>query len=156
MELEKIISFKDLILEEMKTKNLEMTTQMNQRYKDLIKTEHDLARSEAQNEELEKRARKKDKQLLELQSTLNDMMRENGKLSKEVSSKNTEMERFIRESSELKLENAESRAVIKDNERKISDFHARTLDNVNNNSAKMEDLKKRYEKLYSEHSALQS
>jgi uncharacterized coiled-coil DUF342 family protein len=133
------------MLEELEERNSKLQGESNIRYKELVKREHEVEKLYNQLQEVERRVTEKDQQLQQCQKETAEAIREHSRLSKDISLKNAEAEKYLNTIAELRQELGETRAVLKDTDRRLMELNSKVLDNVNHNTVKSEEVKRKYE-----------
>ena len=133
------------MLEELEERNSKLQGESNIRYKELVKREHEVEKLYNQLQEVERRVTEKDQQLQHCQKETAEAIREHSRLSKDISLKNADAEKYLNTIAELRQELGETRAVLKDTDRRLMELNSKVLDNVNHNTNKSEEVKRKYE-----------
>ena len=89
-----------------------------------------------------------------LQQRIANLLKENGELQRENKTRAEEFDRLKREMKSLDETNKELRASIRENERILSDFHSKSLENASFTLQRGEEIKRKFESIYEENKIL--
>lgn len=108
------------------------------------------------NQEFLLKKERKDEMVENLQQRISGLLKENGEFQREVKVRADEIERLRRELKSLEDTNKELKASIRENERILSNFHSKSLENASFTLQRGEEMKRKFETVYDENKVLVS
>jgi len=97
---------------------------------------------------------RKDEMIENLQQRISTLLKENGEFQKEIKFRIEESDRFKYQMKSLEDSNKELRSSIRENERILSDFHSKSLENASFTLHRGEEMKRKFESIYEENKVL--
>ena len=91
---------------------------------------------------------RKEEMIDSLQNRIGDTMKENGEYHKELSLRMEELSKLKENLNDAEIRIGELKAVIRENERNLTEIHTKAIENSNLNLLRSEELQKKYEGLH--------